>query len=313
MIKRAVVTGATGMLASETINLLVDEGYEVVAVVRPGSPRIKNVPESDNVLIAEVDNANLIDLPETLLDAGITDADMFFHFAWDGTHGSSRNDMDMQLKNIKASLDAVRAASKLHCKVFLGAGSQAEYGRVKDGVKITGDLPCFPENGYGMGKLCAGQMTRVLAQSLGISHIWVRILSVYGPRDGSHTMVSSCINQMLDGKKASCTKGEQLWDYIYSKDAAKAFYLAALKGEDGAVYPIGSGIVRPLGDYIKAIRDAIDPALDIGFGEVDYYPGQVMYLCADIDKLKSDTGFEPSYSFEEGIRETIDYMRGQRV
>lgn len=309
MIKRAIVTGATGMLASETINLLLNEGYEVVAVVRPGTTRMDNVPTSDKVIVAEVDNSEILSLPAALLASGIDEAELFFHFAWDGTHGGSRNDMDMQIRNIKSSVDAVKAASSLKCKVFLGAGSQAEYGRVPDGVKVSPMLPCNPENGYGIGKLCSCQMTRVEAQKLGMKHVWVRILSVYGPRDGAHTMVMSGIGTMLDGKKASYTKGEQMWDYIYSKDAARAFFLAATKGEDGAVYPIGSGVCRPLSDYIKAIRDAINPELPIGFGEVDYYPGQVMYLCADIDKLTKDTGFVPEYTFEQGIKETVEWYK----
>ena len=104
-----------------------------------------------------------------------------------------------------------------------------------------------------------------------------------------------------------------MWDYLYSKDAAKAFYLAATKGRDGAVYPIGSGTVRPLADYIKSIRDAVDPSLPIGFGEIDYYPGQVMYLCADTESLKADTGFEPDYTFEEGIAETVEWYRKEFV
>jgi len=298
------------LLASETISLLLKEGYEVVAVVRPKSRRLANVPAG--AIVAEVDNSDLRKLPEKLGNLGIHSANLFFHFAWDGTHGDSRNDMDIQIKNIQASVDAVRAAAELKCETFLGAGSQAEYGRVPDGTKISGDLPCSPENGYGIGKFCAGNMTRIEAKKYNMRHIWVRILSVYGPCDGAHTMVASIINQMLAGDIPHCTKGEQMWDYIYSKDAARAFYLAATKGEDGAVYPIGSGKVRPLSEYIKDIRDAVDPALEIGFGDVDYYPGQVMYLCADIEKLTSDTGFIPEYSFKEGIAETVEFYRKER-
>ena len=311
--KRAVVTGATGMLAVATINLLLKEGYEVIAVARPGSSRMKNIPEDDNVTVVEQDLQQIAELPGVLKLSGIDDAELFFHFAWDGTHGASRDDMDSQLKNLKASVDAVRAAAALGCRTFLGAGSQAEYGRVKDGVKIGPETSCFPENGYGTGKLAAGYMTRIEARKLGMRHVWCRILSVYGPYDGLHTMVMSGIASMVEGKKASYTKGEQMWDYLYSKDAAKAFYLAATKGRDGTVYPIGSGTVRPLADYIKSIRDAVDPSLPIGFGEIDYYPGQVMYLCADTESLKADTGFEPDYTFEEGIAETVEWYRKEFV
>lgn len=306
---RAIVTGSTGMLAIATINLLLKEGYEVVAVARPNSKRLDNIPSSDRVVVAEVALDELETLPEALLSVGIDSADLFFHFAWDGTFGDNRNNMDLQLINIEASLKAVRVAASLKCSSFMGAGSQAEYGRVMDGTKLSGNTPCNPENGYGIAKLTASEMTRIEAKKLGIKHIWVRILSTFGQFDGAHTMVMSGIGKMLDGEKASYTKGEQMWDYLYCKDAARAFYLAATKGVDGSVYPVGSGKVRPLSDYIKAIRNAINPDLPIGFGEVEYYPGQVMYLCADIDKLKEDTGFEPEYTFEDAIVEVVDWYK----
>ncbi|MBO4426052.1 MAG: NAD(P)-dependent oxidoreductase [Clostridiales bacterium] len=307
--KRAIVTGATGMLAIALTNLLVQEGYDVIAVIRPGSSRAGNVPVSDNVTVVELDMNEIGTLPEVLKASGIEEAELFFHFAWDGTHGDSRNDMDIQIKNVSYSVEAVHAAAKIGCKAFMGAGSQAEYGRVKAGIKLSGDTPCFPENGYGIGKLAAGQMTRVEAKKFGMKHVWVRILSTYGAYDGMHTMVMSGIGTMLGGRKASYTKGEQMWDYLYCKDAAKAFILALTKGVDGKVYPVGSGKVRPLSEYITAIRDATNPSVDIGFGEVDYYPGQVMYLCADISELTKDTGFVPDYTFEEGIKETVEWYK----
>lgn len=297
------------MLAIALTNLLVTEGYDVIAVIRPGSSRAGNVPVSENVTVVELDMEEIGTLPEVLRTSGIDGAELFFHFAWDGTHGDSRNDMDIQIKNVGYSVEAVRAAAGLGCKAFMGAGSQAEYGRVKDGIKLAPDTPCFPENGYGIGKLCAGQMTRVEAKKLGLKHVWVRILSTYGAYDGMHTMVMSGIKTMAEGKKASYTRGEQMWDYLYCKDAARAFFLALTKGVDGKVYPVGSGSVRPLREYITAIRDEAGPGLDIGFGEVDYYPGQVMYLCADISELTEDTGFVPEYSFEEGIKETVKWYR----
>ena len=57
------------------------------------------------------------------------------------------------------------------------------------------------------------------------------------------------------------------------------------------------------------LRDAIDPALPLGLGEVPYGPLQVMHLEADISQLKQDTGFAPQMCFEKGILETINYVR----
>lgn len=307
--KRAVITGCTGMLGLALIRKLLNEGYEVVAVVRPDSARSENIPEDDRITKVELALDEIDKLPSVLDLFDINEAEMFFHFAWGGTSGASRNDMDLQNKNIEAALKAVDAAHELGCKVFLGAGSQAEYGRVPEGTKLAGSTPCNPENGYGIAKYAAGKMTRIKAQSFGMKHIWVRILSTYGEFDGVHTMVMSLIRDFSEGKRAACTKGEQMWDYLYCDDAADAFFLAATKGVDGKVYPVGSGQVRPLADYIKDIRDVTAPSLDIGFGEVDYYPGQVMYLCADLTELQNDTGFAPKTEFKVGVEKTYAWYK----
>src|SRR5699024_9923073 len=115
--------------------------------------------------------------------------------------------------------------------------------------------PAFPESGYGMAKLCAGQMSRSLARQLGLKHIWMRVLSVYGPNDGGQSLVMSVIHALQNGETPRCTKGEQQWDYLYSEDAARAFYLAAERGKDGKIYILGNGKVRPLAEYIREIRD----------------------------------------------------------
>ena len=105
------------------------------------------------------------------------------------------------------------------------------------------------------------------------------------------------------------TAGEQLWDYIYCEDAARAFFLLGEKGQDGATYCIGSGEARPLKEYMYLLRDAVDPALPLGLGKLPYGEWQVMYLCADIARLRKDTGFVPEVSVEEGIRRTVEWGR----
>lgn len=312
--KKAVVTGSTGMLALATADVLLKEGYEVIALVRPGSSRESNIPDDSRIHKILIDMKDIRRLPSVLKEQGLDeDIELFFHFAWDGTHGDSRNDSDIQIENVRTCVEAVRTANDLGCISFLGAGSQAEYGRVADGVSLAPDTPVNPVTGYGMGKLAAGKFSRIEAGKLGIKHVWVRILSVYGPFDGMHTMVMSGIGNLLEGRKASYTKGEQLWDYLYCKDAARAFYLAAVKGKNNAVYPVGSGKVRPLKDYITDIRDTVNPDAPLGFGEVDYYPDQVMYLCADISDLTADTGFVPEYGFAEGIKETVEWYKEHYV
>lgn len=298
------------------IEFLSDRNIEVLAVVRGDSKRKGQITQSKHVAIVECALEEMIVLPQRVKEMiqkknwdKKQTIDVFFHFAWDGTFGDSRDDMYLQNRNVKFALDAVDAAAELQCELFIGAGSQAEYGRYEG--KLDASVPVFPENGYGIAKLCAGQMTRIRCRQKGMRHIWTRILSVYGPFDGSGTMVMSIIKKMLNNERASCTKGEQMWDYLYAKDAAKMMYLIGCYGISGKVYCLGSGIAKPLKTYIEIIRSVVNPKAIVGYGDIEYAPKQVMYLCADIQELIEDTRYVSDYTFEMGIQETVDWEKAQ--
>lgn len=299
----AVITGPTGALGTALCRELAEGGVTVYAVCHPNSHRAGELPKHNRIIRIDCDISELSRLPELIGGR----AEVFYHLAWAHTIGPGRNDMTAQTDNIRYTLDAVRAAGALGCQVFIGAGSQAEYGRVSGALRP--DTPCFPENGYGMAKLCAGQMSRVECGRLGLEHIWTRILSLYGPGDGQATMISGVIRQLLRGQRPPLTEGRQIWDYLYSGDAARAFALLGEKGKNGKTYILGSADARPLKEYLFDLRDAIDPGLELGFGEVPYGPGQVMHLEADITDLTRDTGFIPRTDFREGIRRTIDWIK----
>lgn len=301
--KRVIITGPTGAIGIALIQKMIECEVEVVAVCHVGSKRIERIPKSNLVKTVECNLEEISKLSD-ILDKQY---DVFYHFAWACTTGADRDNVDAQLDNLKYTIDAVEVASRLGCKKFIGAGSQAEYGRVEG--KLEAKTPTFPENGYGIAKLAAGQLSRLRCEQLGMEHVWTRILSVYGPYDGEKSMIMSFVRKMLQGEKPSCTKGEQIWDYLYSKDAANAFYLIGLKGIHGKTYCLGSGKGMPLREYIEIMRNEINPKQEIGFGDIPYSKKQVMYLCADIEDLKKDTGFECMYSFEEGIKETVYWCK----
>ena len=302
-IRRAVITGPTGAVGRALIEELVSQEIEVVAVPREGSGRLSSIPRHELVRVVECSLDHYARLPKLVGE----ECDAFFHFAWDGTFGGARQDWDKQVKNVVFTVDAVRAANELGCKVFVGAGSQSEFGHV-EGV-LHPNMPCNPDNGYGAAKLAAHEMSKAYCAHLGMRQEWCRIVSLFGPGDGEYTLISQTIRALLERRHLSCTKGDQVWDYIYSKDAARAFRLVAERGTHGSVYCFGTGHTRTLREYVEAVRDIIDPSAQIGFGEIDYYPNQVMHLEADITNLRKDTAFEPEFSFEEGIRETIQSIK----
>lgn len=297
--KRVIITGASGAIGTALVNELINNGIEVLVLGHKNSSRNHRIPHSP---LVEMRYCSLNELKKIRNDTG-KKYDVFYHFAWAGTSGTLRNDTYLQHSNIGYALDAVGAAKRFGCHTFVGAGSQAEYGRVNS--KLKPDTPTFPESCYGIAKLCAGQMTKQYSHQIDMAHIWVRILSVYGSNDGEQSMVMSTISKLKAGVVPQFTKGEQIWDYLHSSDAARAFRLIGEKGIDGKTYVLGSGEARPLRTYIEEMCEIIAPDLKVEYGAVPYSEKQVMFLQADISELQRDTGFIPKAVFRDEIRKMI--------
>lgn len=331
--KRILIDGPTGVIGMSLIAYCIENEIQVTALCHKNSKRTAMIPKHPLVSVVEADLSDYKKMAELLRrkkaagtsecreTAGADESsdvvawdrleigyDAFYHFAWNGTFGDTRNDMTLQVQNIQYSLDAVELAEALECGCFIGAGSQAEYGRVEG--KLRPDTPTFPENGYGMAKLCAGAMTRQMCISRGMRHIWTRILSVYGCHDGAYTMIMSALDQMRADEETAFTPGEQQWDYLNGRDAARAMALIGERGVSGKTYVLGSGSARPLREYLEILAKKTKYARPLGLGRLPYAPKQVMHLCADISELTRDTGFVPEVSFEEGVRELIAWRNG---
>lgn len=303
--KTAVITGATGAIGRALIKACIEDGYEVLTVVHKTSPRAQVLETIDHCHVLRLDLNDYDKAMDELKnqDICLENYELFFHLAWMAPFGKDRDNLELQLDNIRAALAAVRFANDLGCKAFIGTGSQAEYGRVEG--MLSPDTPAFPETGYGICKLCSGQLTRLSCEQLGLRHIWCRVLSVYGPYDRDQTLISYAVRSMLNNEDTEFSPCEQMWDYIYSEDAARAILLAGKKGISGNVYMIGSGEVHPLKEYIQTISNITGYSKDIGFGKRPYNDKQVMYLQADTSELK-ELGFAPKTTFEYGIKAYID-------
>ena len=297
--QKIVISGATGILGTAVIRCAKKQGLDIVCIVREDSDRGKEFIASNSVDIVQADLKDY-----AMLSPVITGCDAFIHLAWEKTFGNARDDIEAQMRNIQYTLDAVRLAKRMGCKVFIGAGSQAEYGPVQ--CPLTGDTPVHPESGYGIAKYTAGRLSALLCTQLGIRHNWLRILSVYGPNDAPYTLVSYVINELKNGRSPELTKCEQMWDYLYADDAAQAILAVAQKGIHGKTYPLGSGTACKLSEYINIIRDYVNPDIAIRFGAKEYYPHQPMYLQADITELTKDTGWKPEVSFLEGVKKVCN-------
>ena len=297
--RRAIITGATGAIGTALCKELIDHGVEVLVFTRKDSKRNDKILQNE---LVKVRYCSLQEMDKVENDKG-ENYDVFYHLAWMGTSGSARNDKQIQDDNVKYALDAVVCAKRFGCKKFIGVGSQAEYGRKSE--KLNPFLSCEPENEYGRAKLEAGIKTRELAKKLEMKHHWVRVLSIYGANDNENSLISYTIKELMEHRVPELTKGEQVWDYLNSEDAARALRLLGEKGIDGKTYVLGGGEAKTLKSYLETLRDVVSPGAQLGFGLKEYPDKQVMYLVADISELTKDTGFVPAIGFAEGIKKII--------
>ena len=304
--KKVIISGATSMLGTALINECIKNNVEVIALVRTDTTRRNRITVSPLVHIVECNLAHIDLLDNEMLN----NSDAFIHLAWDGTSKADRDDPVIQESNIQYTLKAVRLVSRVSCKKFIGIGSQAEYGRV-DGI-ISPDSNIAPDISYGIAKYSAGRLSHILCDSLGIAYNWGRVFSVYGIWDNSNTLIRTVLEQLEINHNVNTTMAEQVWDYLYVKDAARAIFLIADRGYNGKIYNIGSGKVYPLKEYLETIQHIMKSQGKICYGTVPYSENQVMHLEADITSLSCDTGFKPQYTFQQGIRETLEWMRNKQ-
>jgi nucleoside-diphosphate-sugar epimerase len=122
--------------------------------------------------------------------------------------------------------------------------------------------------------------------------------------EDSSWMIPYLIRALLRGERPALTACEQQWDYLFGPDAAEGIWSVARTNADG-LFNLGSGHAESLRTIVETLRDAIDPKLPLGIGEVPYRPDQVMHLEADIAKLTAAAGWSPATTLSEGLKQTV--------
>lgn len=333
-----MLTGATSMIGCALIKECIKHGVHVIALARTGSSKRSRLPDSPLLHLVECDLDQMKDMDATLVraaaeagaassmattqtkpvsnaqatassmattvgtdtDAAISSIDCFYHFGWTFTDHEGRNDPEKQEMNIRYTLDAISLAKRCGCRKFVGAGSQAEYGRAS--VPLTAEVPCRPEVAYGVSKYAAGLLAAMKCRELEMQFNWVRILSVYGTNDSPATLIKTFIGKCKSGEPMDLGPCTHQWDYLFEDDAGAAFFLLGSRGVDGRTYCLGSGTSRPLKEYLEEIRELVNPSYTgANYGAIPYNEKSVTYLKADISGLTADTGWQPSISFRDGI------------
>ena len=285
-----VLTGATGFLGKALCHELKENGHSVTAIIRPESSEKAEYLEADKRIMLSLNN----------LEQLSGNYQVFFHLAWNGSGGEERNDYHTQLENLIYMEKALKAAKNCGCHKFIGAGSQAEYGVIHERTTEYKTVPA-PSMMYGAAKLSCLHMGRVLAEQLGISFVWPRIYSVYGPRKNDPTLLGYVARTLRAGKIPELSRCENMWDVMYITDFARAMRMLAETSDTEGIYHIASGKTGKLKHFVEQLRDAIRPDIKLGFGMKQTDLNRTFWLEPDVSRLE-ELGFRCMTTFGNGIQ-----------
>lgn len=296
-----VITGATGFLGSALCNtILAKNSKNVIYAVCRKKHIGQTFPAKVIPVWAEMEEY-------ATLHQFVPHADVFIHCSWGGADHAKRDDREVHQQNVQYSLDAIRAAAQMECKVFVETGSQAEYGATNE--QQTEDMDCNPFSEYGKAKLEMWHQGKRLAEQLGLRYIHLRIFSMYGEKDHPWSMIMQCLQKMQNNEQIELSECTQNWNYVYVNDAAKMIVglcKAYTQRPDipSDIYNIASEDTRPLKEFVEEMRAITGTQSEIEYGA--FRPQVVVALNPSIAKIMRH--ITPLFiPFAEGVQRILKH------
>jgi len=294
-VKRAVITGAGGFIGRHVLSPLSARGFEVVALSR-----------SERAL-SEGTEWRAVDL----LDAEATDrvfaqvqATHLLHLAWDtkpGEYWEAPENLDW----VAASLRLLRSFRDHGGRRAVVAGTCAEYDWTEDCCDER--TPLRPASLYGKSKNALRELFAAYARSSALSAAWGRVFFTYGPGERAERIVAAVARALDQETPIQCSHGLQVRDFLYVGDVAGAF-ASLLDGDAEGEFDIGSGRGIALRDLLLRLEERAGRSGIVRFGDAAEDRGP-MKIVADPDRLRSELGWTPLTSLDEGLDRTLAWWR----
>lgn len=300
--KKAIVTGANGFVGSALVKELLKNNVEVIALDMPNCNA--NIPNDERVKFIGLTLDEIGKLKDLISNKVF---DCFYHFAWAGVDVKNRKNLDLQLKNVKWTIDCLKIAKECGCKRFIGIGSimedEALYAVLKED-----NMPGM-NYVYGASKLQSHLLASLVAANINIELIWCKLTNAYGVGEFSTRLINSTLRKIINNEIPQFTSGMQNYDFVYIDDVARAFYLIGKNGKPFNEYLIGSSNARPLKDFLLEMRKTVSPNTEFIFGSIPFTGVNLPLEKFNTSKTETDTGFKAEISFSEGCRRTMEWLK----
>ena len=298
--KQVIVTGANGFVGYWLLKELNRLDIEVIAIVKDQTSNVTHISQFKNVSIVYCDLANLNSLPDLISHRGF---DSFYHLAWVAAGGPGRADYNIQLKNVEYCCDAINVAKKLKCKSILFAGTISEK-LISDSVEKRA---VAANEIYAICKKFARIITATQGKLNGLRTIWMEFANIYGPYSINGNIVGYTIKELLNNNEALFGPADQIYDLLYIEDLIQGILLLGTSNEAEGTFYIGSGKPNILKNYLLEIGRLCGKTNLIKIGVRPDDGTRYDEDWFNIDKIKSFVDYQPKFSFESGIKKTIEW------
>jgi NAD dependent epimerase/dehydratase len=314
MSKKVLVTGAAGFIGSHLTERLVRDGHQVRAFVRYNGRddrgNLADLPGDIGAAI-DVERGDLKD-PGAVKRA-VDGREWVFHLgALIAIPYSYQNPYDVVQTNVLGTahvLDACRASSTLE-RVVLTSTSEV-YGTAQT-VPIDESHPLQGQSPYAATKIGADALGESYHRAFGLPVTILRPFNAFGPRQSARAIIPTIISQALVRPKIKLGRLDPRRDLTYVKDTAAGF--VAIAGCDHAVgraVNIGRGEDISIGELVETIAGRLGRQITIETDQDRFRPAasEVERLLAGTGLAQSLWGWKPRYSLEDGLDETIAWVR----
>lgn len=312
--KRVLVTGSEGFIGSHLTERLVELGANVTALVQYNSFNNwgwidtfdKNIKDSIEVVtgdVREYDGIKKI----------VNGQEVVFHLAaLIAIPYSYLSPMAYVRTNVEGTTNVLEACREYDVEKIIHTSTSETYGTAIY-VPIDEKHPMQGQSPYSASKIGADKIAESFYKSFNLPVTTIRPFNTYGPRQSARAVIPTIISQILSGrteiKLGSLTPTR---DFNYVKDTAEAFVKIAESDRTiGEVINVGSNYEVSIGDTVKRIINIIGKNVKIICDEDRIRPekSEVNRLWADNSKLKQITEWKSNYSLDEGLNETVEWIR----
>lgn len=324
MKKNILITGGAGFIGCHVVKLFVKNypNYDIINMDKlTYAGNLENLKEIENHPNYKFVKADICDIDKVKEVFETYKVDSVIHLAAEShVDRSITNPFEFAQTNILGTLTLLNQAKNswlndLEDKLFYHISTDEVYGSLGDTGLFLEDTPYDPKSPYSAAKASSDHFVRAYNNTYGLPVVITNCSNNYGPNQFPEKLIPLFINNIQNKKPLPVYgKGENIRDWLYVEDHARAIDIVFHKGRNGETYNIGGFNEWKNIDLIKVICKVMDKKLGREIGESEQLityvkdrAGHDMRYAIDSTKISEELGWNPSLQFEEGIEKTINW------